>query len=115
MAGIADRKPIILEKYTQGKNASGSLTDTLTQRYSTWAEIERRELAQDGRVYENFQTKVSQVYKMKVRCPIDSNGRRVFEVDALWKVVYKGKRHTVLSKKCVDEKDFYYQLTVEVK
>jgi hypothetical protein len=108
MAGIADRKPIILEKWTQGKNPTGSLADTLVQRYTAYAEITQRDLAQDGRVYENFQTKVSQVYYIKLRSIH-------LQVDALWKVVYRGRRLTVLSKKRVEEKDFYYTLTVECK
>lgn len=112
---IGTSKPIVLEKWQQSKKTGGSLGDTLIQRYTAYAEIEKREYAQDGRQYQNSQTKESEVYKMKLRCPIDSNGRPALEVDALWKVVYKGKRHTVLSKKRISEKNFYYQLTVEVK
>lgn len=105
---IGRTKPIVLEKWQQMKNASGSLTDTLVQRYPVYADIEMRDLAQDGRVYENFQTKVQTVYKMKIRSI-------QLQADALWKVVYRGKSLTVLSKKRVDEKDFYFVLTVESK
>jgi head-tail adaptor len=105
---IGTMKPIVLEKWQQMKNASGSLTDTVVQTYTVYAEVENRDLTQDGRTYDHSQTKVQQVYKMKVRSI-------QLKADALWKVIYRGKRLTVLSVKRVDEKDFWYSLTVECK
>jgi head-tail adaptor len=105
---IGTMKPIVLEKWQQMKNASGSLTDTMVKTYTVYAEVETRDLVQDGRVYEHNQTKVQQVYKMKVRSI-------QLKADALWKVIYRGKRLTVLGVKRVDEKDFWYSLTVECK
>jgi head-tail adaptor len=105
---IGTMKPIVLEKWQQMKNASGSLTDTLVQGYTVYADVETRNLVQDGRTYDHNQTKVQQVYKMKVRSI-------QLKADALWKVIYRGKRLTVLSVVPVDEKNFWYSLTVECK
>lgn len=102
---IGRSKPIKLEKWTQGKNASGSLGDTFVQSWTVYAEVEK---TGGSRSYEGFQTKMPDIYRMRIR-------KNDLDVNGLYKVVYRGKRHTVLSIDRENEKDFYYILNVEVK
>jgi head-tail adaptor len=105
MAGIGDTKPIILEKGTQAKKASGSLGDTLVTRNTLYAEIKR---SGGSRSFEQSQIKMADVYKMKVR-------HSGIDIDGTYKVVYRGRRNTVLSVEPINEGRFNYLLTVENK
>jgi len=99
---IGTSKPIVLEKWQQGKNASGSTTDTLVTRITAYANIERTGGVRD------YDRQIKEVNTFRVIAR-----QRGLAVDCLWKIVYKGKRHTVLSKECIDERSFDYLLIVK--
>ena len=104
MVGVM--KPIYLEKWQQTKNARGSLIDTKLITYPIWAEVKKRS---GGRTYESYQTKLSN--NMEVRI----NFRDPFDLNGQWKVVYNGRRHTVLDIEKVNETRFNYLLLIESK
>lgn len=104
MAALGNRRPIIIEQWAQAKNSTGSLVPQLVDRSSCYAEIKR---TGGARGYERYQTVMPDVYRMRVRKILDVNG--------LYKVIYKGRRLTVLSVEQESEKRFYYTLIVETK
>jgi head-tail adaptor len=104
MAGIGSYKPIRLEKWAQAKKASGSLGDTVVSDFTVHADIKR---TGGGKAYENNQGKMGDVYKVKVRI-------NNMDISALWKMVYRGKRHNVTNIERIDEKNFNYLLTVSI-
>jgi hypothetical protein len=108
VAGVADYKPFILEKWTQAKNAQGSLEDTLVTRTTMYGEFKKRSLETFGRSYEGNQIKMADSFSVKVR----HNG---IDPDGKYKLVYRGRRHTITSIEHIDEKRFNTLLTVQAK
>lgn len=97
--------PVILEKWTQMKDGSGNLTDTLVERVTAYANIERTGSTKD---LEDHKIKEQDTYKMILR-------NRSLKIDGVWKVVYRGKRHAVISKERLGEKKFEWLLIVQSK
>ena len=105
---IGTSECVILEKWTQGKDANGNNTDTLVQRYTAYANIDN---LSGSRVLESGQLKMSTSFDMIVRKKMLSAN----DVRVTWKVVYKGKRHTIKNKVCVNKINSDFLLTVDVK
>lgn len=106
MAGVGNMKQMVLEKWTTPKNGSGSLVDTLADRYPVYGEFSR---SGGNRSYEQNQTKISNSLTVRIYF------RNQLDIDANWKVVYDGRRHTVQSIEKIDEKRFNYRLVIDSK
>lgn len=106
MAGIGSMRKIVLERWTQAKNATGSLEDTLTTRYPIYADIRDRG---GSRSYEDYQTKLSSAKEIRIYY------RDPFDITAQWKVVFDGRRYTVSDVQKVNEAKFNYLLLIDTK
>lgn len=104
MAGIGDMMQVKLEKWTQSKGPTGSLDDTLVNSYPIWADVRK---VSGSRNYTNSQTKERDRIEIKIWW------KSAFDINALWKVVYDGRRHTVQSVEKINEKRFKYLLIIE--
>jgi hypothetical protein len=105
---IGSSVPVKLEKWQQMKNGAGSLTDTLVSSYGAYANIDN---VRTSRSYENNQTKQSERYDIVVRKKI-LEGQ---DVSVQWKVVFRGKRHSVVAKKILNKRMCDFLLTIEAK
>lgn len=104
MASVGHMERIRLEEWGQSKNGNGSLVDTRIRYYALYASVRR---LRGARSVEQNQVKLSDTLEMGI------NTRLSLDVSATWKVVYKGRRHTVLS--IDDDMTHDYVLTVESK
>lgn len=91
-------KPVILEQWTQPVDGNGNMIDTISHRYKIWADVSR---VNGSRVYDT-QTKMEDGYKFRVW------SRTALDLDALWKIVYDGKRLTVQSIEKEKEGEFWW-------
>lgn len=105
---IGDSHPVVLEKWQQMKNAAGSLTDVLVTRYSVYASMDS---LSNTRVFENGQLKMASTFDMIVR----KKNLDARDVGVQWKVVFQGRRHTVVNKVCLNKAHSDFLLTVESK
>lgn len=94
------KKPIRLEKYVSAKDSSGDFKETVTK-YNLWAEVQ---FNSGQRSSLNGQTKIKNSYTFKIYW-------KGFDITGNWRVVYDGKRLTVLSIEKVNR--FFFKLTTE--
>lgn len=95
---IGTMKQVVLEQWTQPKDGSGNIVDTKTHSYKIWADVSR---SSGSRVFDT-QTKMDSQYKFR------AYSRTAFDITALWKIVYDGKRLTVQSIDKEKENNFYW-------
>lgn len=105
---IGSSIPVRLEKWTQAKNGSGSNSDVLVTSFTCYANVDN---VSGSRVFEGGQLKERQDFDIVVRNKaLEGN-----DVNVLWKVVFRGRRHTVLSKKVLNLKQSDFMLTLAHK
>lgn len=101
---IGGQRKIIIEKWTQAKNDTGSLTDTLVERHFLWAEVSK---TSESRQYSGNQVQQFSSFTFKVRFRSD------WALNDLWKVVYQGKRFTVQQIDNINERSFNWLITAK--
>lgn len=105
---IGTSQPIVIEKWTQGKKASGSLGDVFEQSYTAYANVDN---ISSLRVFENGGLKQAETFEMIVRKKVlDAR-----DVNVKWKVKYQGKRHAIKDKVCINKRNSDFLLVVETK
>lgn len=106
---IGSSFPIKIEKWQQMKNGTGSLTDTLVQEFTAYAnEVDG---SNSIRTYESGKLKTDNRSKLVVR----KKNLDARDMNVLWKVVYKGKRFSVAGIECINKASSDFLLTVESK
>lgn len=105
MASVGTFKQILLEKWEQVK-VDGNLTDEMTETYALYAEAER---TGGSRTYQQNQLQMTNTVRFKIRY------RSEFDIDATWKIVYDGRRHSVQSIEKLNERNFDYLIVAESK
>jgi head-tail adaptor len=100
--------PVVIEKWTQGKNASGSNSDVFVSSFTAYANVDN---TSSLRVYENGGLKQSNTFEMIVR----KKALDARDLNVLWKVKYQGRRHTITNKVCINKAASDFLLTVESK
>lgn len=99
--------PVVVEKWTQTKKASGSLGDTYIRDFTAYANVDNKSSL---RVFEGGQLKQSETFEMIVR----NKALDARDVNVLWKIKYQGKRHTIKDKVCINKASSDFLLTVMV-
>ena len=103
--GIGNSRRIALEEWRQTRADNGNMVDEKVSTSHVYAEVVKKG---GRRSFEQSQLKQEDTYQMKVRM-------NNMDINALWKVVYQGKKHTVQSIERIGEKRFNYLLTVSIK
>jgi SPP1 family predicted phage head-tail adaptor len=106
MAAIGKMKQVVLEKYQSGKTGTGSTAAVLDAAYPIWASVSNRG---GGRSYPAHQTQLQDTIQFRIYWKL------VFDVNAVWKIVYDGRRHNITSIEKVNENKFNYLITAESK
>lgn len=100
--------PVVIEKWRQGKNASGSNVPVYVSQFTAYANVDN---LSSLRVVEGGQIKQAETFEMIVR----KKNLDAREVNVTWKVKYQGKRLTVKNKVCINKAASDFLLTVESK
>lgn len=100
--------PVVIEKWQQMKNGTGSLTDVYVRDFTAYANVDN---TSSLRVFENGGLKQSETFEMIVR----NKALDARDVNILWKVKYQGRRHTIINKVCINKASSDFLLTVSHK
>lgn len=97
--------PVVIEKWTQAKDADGNNTDVHVTSFTAYANVDNKSSL---RVYDGGQLKQAETFEMIVR----KKNLDAREVNVLWKVKYQGKRHTIKDKVCINKQSSDFLLIV---
>lgn len=104
---IGSSFPVVIEKWTQGKDGNGNNTDVYITSFTAYANVDNKSSL---RVYDGGQLKQAETFEMVVR----KKNLDARDVNVLWKVKYQGKRHTIKNKVCINKVSSDFLLTVQV-
>jgi SPP1 family predicted phage head-tail adaptor len=102
---IGTSQCVVIEKWTQTKDARGNNTDVFVQQFTAYANVDN---LSSLRVFDNGQLKQADTFEMIVRKK-QLDGR---DINVLWKVKYQGKRHAVVNKVCLNKATSDFLLVV---
>lgn len=97
MAGIGDKKKVVLQRWHTTKDGDGNNTESVLAEIPLWADVRR---LSGSRVSGNGATNLSNSIEFSVRWSPD------LFLEGNWRVVYSGRKHAVQSIEKKDEKRF---------